>query len=418
MASLRSWARGLPGAPRAHDADPARGDPRRRLRPARLPRGRATADARRRRPRLLRALQGAVRGRQLRRARLRRLQRLVAGRAAALRGQLLRDRRRPRRRRRGSSSFCSASAAIVVVYLLGRRINCRPAGLLAAFARRRLPTVHPLDRRPLQRAAGDLHPAGRGPRLPLGRRARAPASLAPARLPLRPHRADPPRVPAGRDRLRRARAGPGRPGTRLAGRAWPARRCWSRRCCCRSCPGRSATRSSSTARCRSRPAAARRSTSAPSSPPTANTSGSRRSWCGATCDRDLEPRLRGARARSNPTPLFDRVAERYPELPRDEALGKIGKQNFSDYFGEDPVGYAAMTARKVWRMWSGGIGEAMSSTAGRVVQTLIVVAGARRPRRARLAAAMVGAGRRWRRRSCSSPRSARPPWPLLAATRC
>jgi 4-amino-4-deoxy-L-arabinose transferase-like glycosyltransferase len=75
----------------------------------------------------------------------------------------------------------------------------------------------------------------------------------------------------------------------------------------------------------------------------------------------------------NPTPLFNRVADRYPDLPRDSALGKIGKQNFSHYFGEDPIEYLAMTARKTWRMWSAGIGEAMESAAGRVIQTLIVV---------------------------------------------
>jgi 4-amino-4-deoxy-L-arabinose transferase-like glycosyltransferase len=88
--------------------------------------------------------------------------------------------------------------------------------------------------------------------------------------------------------------------------------------------------------------------------------------------RDLEP---GSEALDevDPAPLFDRVSERYPDLPRDSALGKIGKDSFSHYFGEDPVGYAAMTARKVWRMWSGGVGEAMSSSAGRVVQVLIVV---------------------------------------------
>jgi len=102
--------------------------------------------------------------------------------------------------------------------------------------------------------------------------------------------------------------------------------------------------------------------------------------------RDLDPHSQ-ALEEVNPTPLFDRVAERYPELPRDQALGKIGKQNFSHYLGEDPVGYAAMTARKTWRMWSAGIGEAMSSTAGRVVQTLIVV----------LALAGLGA-LAWRRR--------------------
>jgi dolichyl-phosphate-mannose-protein mannosyltransferase len=90
--------------------------------------------------------------------------------------------------------------------------------------------------------------------------------------------------------------------------------------------------------------------------------------------RDLPPDSE-ALERVDPTPLFDRVAERYPELPRDEALGRIGKENFSRYFDEDPFGYLTMTARKVWRMWSAGIGEAMSSTAGRVVQGLIVLLG-------------------------------------------
>jgi hypothetical protein len=91
--------------------------------------------------------------------------------------------------------------------------------------------------------------------------------------------------------------------------------------------------------------------------------------------RALEP---GSEAldRVDPVPLFDRVAkERYPDLPRDEALGRIGKENLYDYLGEDPIGYGAMTARKVWRMWSAGIGEAMSSTVGRAVQLLIVLAG-------------------------------------------
>ena len=87
--------------------------------------------------------------------------------------------------------------------------------------------------------------------------------------------------------------------------------------------------------------------------------------------RDLDPHSQ-ALEEVDPTPLFDRVAARYPDLPRDSALGKIGKQNFSHYFGEDPIDYLAMTARKIWRMWTAGVGEAMSSTAGRVIQTLIV----------------------------------------------
>jgi hypothetical protein len=103
--------------------------------------------------------------------------------------------------------------------------------------------------------------------------------------------------------------------------------------------------------------------------------------------RDPEP---GSEALDmvDPTPLFDRVAARYPELPRDEALGKIGRENFDTYFGEDPLGYAAMTVRKVWRMWSGGVGEAMSSTAGRVVQVLIVLLGIG-------GLAVLGLRRRW-----------------------
>jgi 4-amino-4-deoxy-L-arabinose transferase-like glycosyltransferase len=90
--------------------------------------------------------------------------------------------------------------------------------------------------------------------------------------------------------------------------------------------------------------------------------------------RDLAPDSE-ALERVDPTPLFDRVAARYPDLPRDSALGKIGKRNFSKYAGEDPLGYAAMTARKLWRMWSGGVGEAMSSTPGRVAQVLLVLLG-------------------------------------------
>jgi 4-amino-4-deoxy-L-arabinose transferase-like glycosyltransferase len=90
--------------------------------------------------------------------------------------------------------------------------------------------------------------------------------------------------------------------------------------------------------------------------------------------RDLAPHSEALEA-VDPTPLFDRVAARYPDLPRDSALGKIGKQDFSKYFGEDPLGYAAMTVRKVWRMWSAGIGEAMESGGGRVVQVLLVLLG-------------------------------------------
>ena len=77
----------------------------------------------------------------------------------------------------------------------------------------------------------------------------------------------------------------------------------------------------------------------------------------------------------DPTPLFNQVADRYPELPRDSALGKIGKENFSKWFGEDPLGYAGMTVRKVGRMWSSGVGEFMSTTLGRAIQIVLVALG-------------------------------------------
>ena len=109
-------------------------------------------------------------------------------------------------------------AAIVTVYLLGRRLNCRPAGLIARLLRSRLPAVHPLDRRPLQRAPGDLHAPRRGARLSLGERTAAIARLAPPRPPLRAHRPDPPGLPAGRHRLRPPRRDPHRPRSRLAAR--------------------------------------------------------------------------------------------------------------------------------------------------------------------------------------------------------
>jgi 4-amino-4-deoxy-L-arabinose transferase-like glycosyltransferase len=91
--------------------------------------------------------------------------------------------------------------------------------------------------------------------------------------------------------------------------------------------------------------------------------------------RDLAPNSEALNA-VDPTPLFDKVAaeemKQHPGLSRDQALGKVGKENLSNYFGEDPGGYLAMTARKVGRIWSSGVGEAMSTTAGRLVQILLV----------------------------------------------
>ena len=54
------------------------------------------------------------------------------------------------------------------------------------------------------------------------------------------------------------------------------------------------------------------------------------------------------------TPLLDRVARKYPDMPRDEALGRIGKENLRKYVSEDPLGYADMSLRKFLNVWERG----------------------------------------------------------------
>ena len=166
--------------------------------------------------------------------------------------------------------------------------------------------------------------------------------LARSRPPLRADGDVPARVPLRRRRLRRPRRDP-----RLAGRAAGApglaggRRCCSSRCCCRSCPGRSAT-----------------STCSDRVVPISTGSG-KALYVGTYLPADGEyQRVKAILVRSatkaatcrrtpqalnevDPTPLFDRGRRSaIPDLPRDSALGKIGKENFSKYFGEDPLGYA------------------------------------------------------------------------------
>jgi 4-amino-4-deoxy-L-arabinose transferase-like glycosyltransferase len=88
--------------------------------------------------------------------------------------------------------------------------------------------------------------------------------------------------------------------------------------------------------------------------------------------RNLEPGS-AALDRVDPVPLFNRVADRYPNLERDAALQKIGKDNLWHYLGDDPLGYAGMLARKVGRMWGTGVGPAMDTTAGRAAQRLLLL---------------------------------------------
>jgi hypothetical protein len=74
-------------------------------------------------------------------------------------------------------------------------------------------------------------------------------------------------------------------------------------------------------------------------------------------------------------PLLDRVARRYPDLPRDSALAAEGRENLSRYLSERPLDFVAMIGRKVWRMWSEGSGPAMTGTAASVLHGALVVLG-------------------------------------------
>ena len=54
--------------------------------------------------------------------------------------------------------------------------------------------------------------------------------------------------------------------------------------------------------------------------------------------------------------LLDKVARKYPDLERDAALAKIGRENFRKYVREEPVEYAGMVVTKMWNVWRRGSG--------------------------------------------------------------
>ena len=59
-------------------------------------------------------------------------------------------------------------------------------------------------------------------------------------------------------------------------------------------------------------------------------------------------------------PLLNRVAKKYPELGRDAALARIGRENFKKYATEQPLDYAWMVIRKIQNMWDRGSSASMS----------------------------------------------------------
>src|SRR4051812_47116968 len=70
-------------------------------------------------------------------------------------------------------------------------------------------------------------------------------------------------------------------------------------------------------------------------------------------------------------PLLDRVARRYPDLPRDTALARIGKQNLQHYATHEPVAFARMVLGKVAHMWHGA-GDPSETFAGSALHYLLL----------------------------------------------
>jgi hypothetical protein len=73
--------------------------------------------------------------------------------------------------------------------------------------------------------------------------------------------------------------------------------------------------------------------------------------------------------------LLDRVARKYPDMPRDQALGRIGRENARKYISEQPLDYAWMSARKFWNMWERGSSPFMRDIGWNVYHKLLLLLG-------------------------------------------
>jgi 4-amino-4-deoxy-L-arabinose transferase-like glycosyltransferase len=99
--------------------------------------------------------------------------------------------------------------------------------------------------------------------------------------------------------------------------------------------------------------------------------------------RERMRRLRGAEdpittdeLRAQPmNVLLDRVAQQYPDMPRDQALGRIGRENFEKYFTEQPLAYLEMSALKFWNMWERGSSPFMRDWGWNVYHKVLMLLG-------------------------------------------
>jgi len=73
-------------------------------------------------------------------------------------------------------------------------------------------------------------------------------------------------------------------------------------------------------------------------------------------------------------PLLDEVAEEYPQLSRDEALGRVGRENLVRWATEEPRAVVQMMAGKVAHMWHGS-GSPSYTPAGGAVHYLLLAFG-------------------------------------------
>ena len=73
-------------------------------------------------------------------------------------------------------------------------------------------------------------------------------------------------------------------------------------------------------------------------------------------------------------PLLDEVAKEHPELPRDAALGRVGRENLERWVTNEPRAVAQMMAGKIAHMWHGS-GSPSYTPAGGAVHYLVLVLG-------------------------------------------
>ena len=73
-------------------------------------------------------------------------------------------------------------------------------------------------------------------------------------------------------------------------------------------------------------------------------------------------------------PVLDEVAKEYPQLRRDEALGRVGRENLIRWATDEPRAVAQMMAGKIAHMWHGA-GSPSNTPAGGAFHYLVLVAG-------------------------------------------